>query len=952
MDKQQLEKDLKLKNDELATLQANVLSDIQKKQKEQLEKDRDDLQKQLDDLKKIENDTTNKQTNKEQQKLKENINTTDKTILKYIEWSVMETKLKTLETSWEIKNFTIEKFATEISTTVETYLKQSFKKSGTEVLNVSDGVISSLSIGTQFSMMDELTRSWAQGVDFFSNFSKTDTKDASSTLTGLVGAFGSGWMIDKLFGGVGKTNGFFTLAKKVENCVGFISRYSGEWKELGDGSQVQKLSNPNDFRKLLTDVAWTDDTLLLSKTPKDLWLIVSNEKIGDMSEQDKIDLKKIVDNDKMPINKKSIEVIMASLPIAQNFLEKRSWYKNQAVDLMATVWWFLDINVFGFWSLWSIIWIQNPMELFRGKDGKKKWWVLNFALKIMWFNNWIEWLYQEYLRQNIDKNMTPEGKEFIKNSLQTYKNLITTWWYTGAKTIDVFALTGLAPALQAKIPSDLDTIKKSLYDNINDKKASLNIWVLQSLWVIVPTKEDADKNIIIDKDRLNELIITEDTMTKYLQITIPSLVNNVDFMTGIKTSDDFMLALTGGLVCGTFFAWWVALGIENLSIYQDSTLKTPDNQNYETLWYTPKTLSTTWLDLEKCKLSNDEYKKFTEKVIKISSNLWIDPEHLMKVMTFESAGTLNTKIQNPLSSATWLIQFMDSTAVNLGTTTNQLKNMYSLQQLDFVEQYFLPYKDKLHTLEDVYLAVFSPAFIGKPLSYVGYYKWSAAYTQNIWFDTNKDGKMTVEEITATVRDTTKNLSFFDVSVTNPEQYAWNPDILAKNFDQLALVGDSHAGGIKSMWWLSIEQTKNFHYFNGNDTAQLLAKIKEQKTTLINGWIQSLILITWANDITKNLVGNMKNNLQAIKDEIAPVQLVLPTLQYYADKNMVPDTKVDQVNAIIKNFAQENWLPIIDINKNVILAASDYQIDKRHLTASGYTKVVHEITHEVMWDNLA
>jgi len=85
MDKQQLEKDLKLKNDELATLQANVLSDIQKKQKEQLEKDRDDLQKQLDDLKKIENDTTNKQTNKEQQKLKENINTTDKTILKYIE---------------------------------------------------------------------------------------------------------------------------------------------------------------------------------------------------------------------------------------------------------------------------------------------------------------------------------------------------------------------------------------------------------------------------------------------------------------------------------------------------------------------------------------------------------------------------------------------------------------------------------------------------------------------------------------------------------------------------------------------------------------------------------------------------------------------------------------------------------------------------------------------------
>jgi hypothetical protein len=35
-------------------------------------------------------------------------------------------------------------------------------------------------------------------------------------------------MIGKIFGGVGKTNEFFTLAKKVENCVGFVSRYSGE----------------------------------------------------------------------------------------------------------------------------------------------------------------------------------------------------------------------------------------------------------------------------------------------------------------------------------------------------------------------------------------------------------------------------------------------------------------------------------------------------------------------------------------------------------------------------------------------------------------------------------------------------------------------------------------------------------------------------------------------------
>jgi hypothetical protein len=68
--------------------------------------------------------------------------------------------------------------------------------------------------------------------------------------------------------------------------------------------------------------------------------------------------------------------------------------------------------------------------------------------------------------------------------------------------------------------------------------------------------------------------------------------------------------------------------------------------------------------------------------------------------------------------------------VGLGTTTKELKNMDVVQQLDYVEKFFLPHKDKLNTLEDVYLAVFSPAFIGKPLSYVCYYQESAAYQQN------------------------------------------------------------------------------------------------------------------------------------------------------------------------------------------------------------------------------
>jgi hypothetical protein len=43
-----------------------------------------------------------------------------------------------------------------------------------------------------------------------------------------------------------------------------------------------------------------------------------------MSPKDEDELKNIANNSNMPINKKTIEAIMASLPTAQNFLEKRS----------------------------------------------------------------------------------------------------------------------------------------------------------------------------------------------------------------------------------------------------------------------------------------------------------------------------------------------------------------------------------------------------------------------------------------------------------------------------------------------------------------------------------------------------------------------------------------------------------------------------------------------------
>jgi len=96
MDKQQIEKELKLKNDELATLQADVLSETQKKQKEQLEKDIEELKKQLDELEKLETTATTDKTKKETEALKDVIEADSDWTYELMKESKMHDKLLTV----------------------------------------------------------------------------------------------------------------------------------------------------------------------------------------------------------------------------------------------------------------------------------------------------------------------------------------------------------------------------------------------------------------------------------------------------------------------------------------------------------------------------------------------------------------------------------------------------------------------------------------------------------------------------------------------------------------------------------------------------------------------------------------------------------------------------------------------------------------------------------------
>lgn len=128
----------------------------------------------------------------------------------------------------------------------------------------------------------------------------------------------------------------------------------------------------------------------------------------------------------------------------------------------------------------------------------------------------------------------------------------------------------------------------------------------------------------------------------------------------------------------------------------------------------------------------------------------------MACMAFETGRSFSPAVQNPRSSATGLIQFMESTARGLGTTTAKLAKMTAEDQLTYVERYFAPYSQRIQSLEDMYMAILWPKAIGKKLDYVLWSKanpdWLAkTYAANKGLDLNRDGQITKYEATTPVR---------------------------------------------------------------------------------------------------------------------------------------------------------------------------------------------------------
>lgn len=129
---------------------------------------------------------------------------------------------------------------------------------------------------------------------------------------------------------------------------------------------------------------------------------------------------------------------------------------------------------------------------------------------------------------------------------------------------------------------------------------------------------------------------------------------------------------------------------------------------------------------------------------------------LMSCMAFESGGTFSPSIQNGAGAQAFgLIQFMKGSATDLGVPLEKIREMTQLDQLDLVFKYFEMWEGrgkKFMHLQDFYMTIFYPKAVGYEADHILFRSDVIQYRQNIGFDFNKDGIITVGEIASRLYD--------------------------------------------------------------------------------------------------------------------------------------------------------------------------------------------------------
>jgi hypothetical protein len=140
--------------------------------------------------------------------------------------------------------------------------------------------------------------------------------------------------------------------------------------------------------------------------------------------------------------------------------------------------------------------------------------------------------------------------------------------------------------------------------------------------------------------------------------------------------------------------------------------------------------------------------QFWQELHAVARRLKTHPAWLLNVMACESL--FDPRVRNPLpgQTASGLLQIIESTARSMGTTAEEIRRMSPKEQLRFVERYFEPFRGRLNTLADVYMAVFRGAIVegGDRVVVVDSGKERRIYALNRSLDIDEDGRITKGEL--------------------------------------------------------------------------------------------------------------------------------------------------------------------------------------------------------------
>ncbi|MGH9754597.1 MAG: transglycosylase SLT domain-containing protein [Blastocatellia bacterium] len=140
--------------------------------------------------------------------------------------------------------------------------------------------------------------------------------------------------------------------------------------------------------------------------------------------------------------------------------------------------------------------------------------------------------------------------------------------------------------------------------------------------------------------------------------------------------------------------------------------------------------------------------EFWREIQAVAGRLGTDPAWLLNVMAFESLFDPDARNPLPGQTASGLLQIIEGTARRLGTTTEAIRRMSPVDQLRLVERYLEPFKGRLNTLPDVYMAVFRGSIIegGDEVVVVDSAKKPRIYALNRSLDLNNDRRITKGEL--------------------------------------------------------------------------------------------------------------------------------------------------------------------------------------------------------------